>query len=129
MEPPLSRHLAARSIVKRGTERVLDVDPEDLVAGFKVRYVSPGKIDGLAAIHCLTTYGRKHHVPADEIWIASDLKRYTPILAMHEAVEHRLRQMGYNYYSSHDMAIEMEWRRFGGTKLYDEYLEATMETV
>lgn len=95
-----------------------------LLSHYKVRFIDPDSLgEEFAALHCLTTKGKRLGIPSDEIWIAKDLREVAPILTLHEAVEHELRRQGWNYADSHAAAVEAELEAFGRTPLYDRARE------
>lgn len=93
------------------------------ITKFKVVYVDPKVMEDCAALHHLTTLGRKLSIPNNEIWIARDLKKYTRFLVVHEGVEEYLRSQGDNYKDSHRKAELVEDELFSGDPLYEHYRE------
>lgn len=95
----------------------------DYVDDYDVKFVDPKLMDGnIIALNELTTLGRKYRFKSNEIWISKKVKKYAPILIVHEIDEHMLRQMGWLYKPSHEHALKAEKKYFGGTDLYDEYM-------
>lgn len=109
------------------TARDLDLDIDRWLSHFRVRYVDPRTLGNLVVIHKLTTYGRGAHLGDDDIWIASDMKAFTPIILLHEGIENYLRRSGWDYRSSHDAALRAEVETFAGTALYRRYVAALGE--
>jgi hypothetical protein len=103
-----------------------DLDIDALVAAYKVRFVGPKLFVGtdIMALNAETTIGKKLGIPDDEIWIDRSYRKYGGILALHEAIEHYLRAVeGMLYDPSHKIALKVEKLVYGGTRLYEEFVE------